>query len=173
MRDVRGATTACGAVAKARFDDRVVESARAFEVALDALALATAREGGDALGARAARVIAACARGRRFREDAFGSRAATRCAAAFAERRRGEGAATASALALAAIGSEESFEALVVLVRSGIGAVAFETPSSALEYAYAYAYGVAAERASGTAAASALLEAWERVDVGDEYAVLR
>ena len=45
MRDVRGATTACGAVAKARFDDRVVESARAFEVALDALALATAREG--------------------------------------------------------------------------------------------------------------------------------
>ena len=173
MRDVRGATTACGAVAKARFDDRVVESARAFEVALDALALATAREGGDALGARAARVIAACARGRRFREDAFGSRAATRCVAAFAERRRGEGAATASALALAAIGSEESFEALVMLARSGVGAVAFETPSSALEYAYAHAYGVAAERASGTAAASALLEAWERVDVGDEYAVLR
>lgn len=41
-----------------------------------------------------------------------------------------------------------------------------------LEYVYAYAYGVAAERASGTAAASVLFEVWECVDVGDEYVVL-
>lgn len=46
----------------------------------------------------------------------FGLRAVTRCVAAFVERRRGEGAATASVLVFVVIGSEELFEVLVVLV---------------------------------------------------------
>ncbi|CEF97675.1 unnamed product [Ostreococcus tauri] len=185
-RDVRRALVAYVFIAERRFSGIVFESRRALELALDALALASAvvsnvhaslveRVAAAELGGCAARVVGACARSRRFARDVVGVAHAIAVTSAFAStattheelRTRAPRAVTSSALALMSIGSKAATRA--VAAQSGdLGFYAFETPSAAMDLAHAIAYGVLANDVD---AVIAMLVAWERpLDAGDEYA---
>ena len=188
-RDAPRAAHAFDAVARARFFFSRIESQAAFELALDALSLAAhavttgddthdpTRLAGAELGSSAATVVASVIRDAEARRDGYARAAATRGVDAFLRgvlrarelAKLSSSAVTSSVLALMAIGSEESSRAAAAAAAAALGEFAFETPAAAAQYAYAYAYGVIEN--DGFDAACALLEAWEVIDVGDEYAV--
>ena len=191
-RDAPRAAHAFDAVARARFFFSRIESQAAFELALDALSLAAhavttgddthdpTRLAGAELGSSAATVVASVIRDAEARRDGYARAAATRGVDAFLRgvlrarelAKLSSSAVTSSVLALMAIGSEESSRAAASAAAAAtLGEFAFETPAAAAQYAYAYAYGVIEN--DGFDAACALLEAWEVMDVGDEYAVSR
>jgi len=191
-RDVPRAAHAFDAVARARFFYSRIESQAAFELALDALSLAAhavttgddahdpTRLAGAELGSSAATVVASVIRDAAARRDGYARGAATRGVDAFLRgmlrarelAKLSSSAVTSSVLALMAIGSEESSRAAAEAASAAmLGEFAFETPAAAAQYAYAYAYGLV--DSDGFDAACALLEAWEAMDVGDEYVVSR
>jgi hypothetical protein len=191
-RDVPNAARAVEALARGRFSPALSHSKRAFELALDACALAMDTIRGrdiavvaDAhgLAASAGAIVAAVVRATELRADAYALNVAGRCVIDLLRviayegdaemSRRVSTALTAQVLALGAIGTLDAF-AFVASSSAAFGhRGAFESPQSALEYAYACAYALVGAQEGGMSAFGALLEAWETFDEGAEYAAVR
>lgn len=191
-RDVPNAARAVEALARGRFSPALSHSKRAFELALDACALARdAIRGRDiavvadahGLAASAGAIVAAVVRATELRADAYALNVAGRCVIDLLRviayegdaemSRRVPTALTAQVLALGAIGTSDAF-AFVASSSAAFGhRGAFESPQSALEYAYACAYALVGAQEGGMSAFGALLEAWETFDEGAEYAAVR
>ena len=191
-RDVPNAARAVEALARGRFSPALSHSKRALELALDACALArdTIRDrdiavAADAhgLAASAGAIVASAVRATELRADAYALNVAGRCVIDLLRviayegdaemSRRMPTALTAQVLALGAIGTSDAF-AFVASSSAAFGhRGAFESPQSALEYAYACAYALVGAQEGGMSAFGALLEAWETFDEGAEYAAVR
>ena len=191
-RDVPNAARAVEALARGRFSPALSHSKRALELALDACALArdTIRDrdiavAADAhgLAASAGAIVASAVRATELSADAYALNVAGRCVIDLLRviayegdaemSRRMPTALTAQVLALGAIGTSDAF-AFVASSSAAFGhRGAFESPQSALEYAYACAYALVGAQEGGMSAFGALLEAWETFDEGAEYAAVR
>ena len=191
-RDVPNAARAVEALARGRFSPALSHSKRAFELALDACALARdAIRGRDiavvadahGLAASAGAIVASAVRATELSADAYALNVAGRCVIDLLRviayegdaemSRRVSTALTAQVLALGAIGTLDAF-AFVASSSAAFGhRGAFESPQSALEYAYACAYALVGAQEGGMSAFGALLEAWETFDEGAEYAAVR
>ena len=191
-RDVPNATRAVEALARGRFAPALSHSKRALELALDACALArdTIRDRDIAvvadahgLAASAGAIVASAVRATELSADAYELNVAGRCVIDLLRviayegdaemSRRMPTALTAQVLALGAIGTSDAF-AFVASSSAAFGhRGAFESPQSALEYAYACAYALVGAQEGGMSAFGALLEAWETFDEGAEYAAVR
>jgi len=189
-RDPRAAARAFKRLAAGRFLTLVIESTSLLELTLDAIELATAsltrhatiRASGVELGAAACRVLASIARGDVGRSNSHALWCATRLVSTFLEGVRrasnedvvdSPNAVTSALLALCSIGSGESLATARDAGGAGAGAVTFESPATALRFAYALAYSLLEDGRGGLETAFALLDAWETVDTSHEYAVSR
>ena len=191
-RDAPRAAHAFDAVARARFFFSRIESQAAFELALDALSLAAhavttgddthdpTRLAGAELGSSAATVVASVIRDaggetRRLRRARCGDEGRG-CVSEGRLARERVGETVVERGDVERVGVDGDRERGIVSAAgrravAGLGEFAFETPAAAAQYAYAYAYGVIEN--DGFDAACTLLEAWEVMDVGDEYTVSR